>query len=213
VSEFSLAGSTDELVDTPHLPRDPLTGLTFRRPLNAYPSLPTTGYQRPVLAVLTLLAGVLLMIQESTFRDVEAATSAGIIDRLGLENAHSIGSAVVFGVPDQQVGYALTLGCTAALLSLPLFAMTAGLLVVRRIPVRSAILALAAGCTLLFVTNQVRLAAIALGMQAWGAESGYARTHILAGAFVSVIGSLMAVVLYLKVLIVTADARELRRGK
>jgi exosortase/archaeosortase family protein len=198
-----------------YAPLDPVTGNGFRRPLREFTATDeiSMGIIRPVLAVLILGAGVLLAMAQEVVRDVESALSASIVSHLGIEDAQNIGIAVVFHEGDRPVGYAVTLGCTAGLLALPLFLIAAGLLSVRRIPAWAAVVALVVGVVSVFLTNQVRLAAIGLAMNAWGAEPGYDRTHLLAGGIVSALGCVVAAAAFIHVLLLADRISEDRRGE
>jgi len=151
--------------------------------------------------VAIVIGAVVMMVSQAAIRLAEARVSAGVIDVTRVAHAQSIGSSVVFPLRNAFVGFTITLGCTAALLVVPFFALTSGLIVARRASVQRGVATLALLVVALFVVNQARLLVIALSMRIWGFERGFEVSHVLLGTVVSTLGVLGGLLLYLWVLL------------
>lgn len=162
---------------------------------------PDVGLLRPGLAVTGALAVVAVFWLSRQMQEVEAAVTAALARGTGLDDAVRYGTAVVFTVAGRTTGVEITVGCSAALLAAPFLAVTTALLAVRRVSVARAVQALAVALTTLLVVNQVRMLAIIAGMEAWGPEVGYSRTHVLIGTALSTVGVVLAGSCYLGLLL------------
>jgi len=161
---------------------------------------------RWVAALAIVAAAVVMVLGQADIRLVEARVSAAVIAATRVAQARSIGSSVVFPLRKGFVGFTITLGCTAALLVIPFFALTSGLIVARRTSVQRGLATLAILVASLFAVNQARLLVIALSMRIWGFQRGFEISHVLLGTVVSTLGVLGGLLLYLWVLLRTRNA-------
>lgn len=128
-----------------------------------------------------------LVLFDAAVRRLEASTSAAVVALTGMRSA-AVGAAVVFPDHGRLVGYALTAGCSVAFLLAPLLLVVAGLVLAGRLTRRKAVVTSIILTALLFTVNQLRFAVIAWSMHVWGFETGYERSHIFLGTFVSTLG-------------------------
>ncbi len=148
-------------------------------------------------AAAIVIAAVVMMVSQADIRLAEARVSAGVIDVTRVAQAQSIGNSVVFPLRNAFVGFTITLGCTAALLVIPFFMLTSGLIVARRTSIHRGVATLGILVVALFVVNQARLLVIALSMRIWGFQRGFEISHVLLGTVVSTLGVLGGLLLYL----------------
>src|SRR5688500_8543777 len=154
-------------------------------------------------------AAVFVVVFQRDVREVEAATSSALVSYVGLEGGR-IRTAVMFQLDGRWVGYALSAGCSVAYILAPLYLVIAGLLAAARLTTRRAVECFGLLTALLFTVNQARFAVIGLSMRQWGFETGYERSHIFLGTFIStigVVGGLLIVVAYM-----AREQRALRHG-
>lgn len=137
-----------------------------------------------------------LVIAQRPIRVFEASISALVLQGLSFGSSASVGSAVVFAESGRLVGFSLTLGCTAALLLLPFFLITAGLVASRRIPARRAAGSLAVATVVVLLVNQLRFLVVAVSMRVWGHETGYERSHVFLGSMLSTAGLMAGVLVF-----------------
>lgn len=161
-----------------------------------------------VLAVVIAAAGVALLLNESHIRLWEARLSAGIMSVTSIGHAQAVGSSVVFPHHNHWIGYTIAASCTAALLITPFFFIGAGLILSRRIPITTALIALAVITVIVWFVNQLRLLIIGASMQLWGFKSGYSRSHILAGGIVSTLGVAIGVAIFLALVLHDRSGRQ-----
>lgn len=162
-----------------------------------------------LLAVVLAAAGVGLLLTESHIRLWEARLSADIMSVTSIGHAQAIGSSVIFPHHNQWIGYTIAASCTAALLITPFFFIGAGLILSGRIPITTALIALAVITVIVWFVNQLRLLIIGASMQLWGFKSGYSRSHILAGGIISTLGVAIGVAIFLALVL---HDRPGRRG-
>lgn len=148
-------------------------------------------------AVLMVVAGVGVAVDQVRVRALEAWLSAGLAKGLDVVQAEPFGSAVVFPLDGRQVGFSITPGCSVAFLLPFFFVVAAALLAFERITPRRSVVTIVAVSAVLFAVNQVRLLIVSASMQGWGFETGYERSHILLGTLASTIGVVLGVFLFL----------------
>lgn len=144
----------------------------------------------------SLAAAVLVVVFHRAVRLVEAETSAAVVSVVGLDAA-PMGTAVVFPLDGDFVGFALTAGCSVAFILAPLYVVVAALLGAARLTIRRALACLVVLTAVLFTVNQARFTVIGWAMQRWGFEEGYERSHIFLGTLVSTIGVLAGLLIVL----------------
>ncbi|SCX39150.1 exosortase/archaeosortase family protein [Klenkia marina] len=162
---------------------------------------PDVGLVRPGMVAGGVVTLVLMLVGAGRLQQLEAAATVPLARLIGLEDARQVGRSVLFTVAGQPTGVDITIGCTAAFLLLPFVAATTVLLAVRRIPAPRAFASLAAAVVVVLAVNQARVLAIIAGMEAWGPEDGYGRTHVLVGTAVSTVGVVAAGSCFLLVLL------------
>ena len=159
------------------------------------------GLVRPVLSAFAVVLMVALFVVAQRVQELEATISAELARLGGISDAVRTGTSVLFTVDGVRTGYSITLGCTVAFLIIPFTGATVVLLAIQRVRVRTAVAALAAAIGTIVAINQLRLLTIAEAMSAFGADEGYARTHVLVGTVISTLGVVAAGTLYLAVLL------------
>lgn len=162
---------------------------------------PDVGLVRPGMVAGGVVTLLLMVVGAARLQRWEAAATVPLARLIGLDDARQVGRSVLFSVDGQPTGVDITIGCTAAFLLLPFVAATTVLLAVRRIPAPRAFAALGTAVVVVLAVNQARVLAIVAGMQAWGPEAGYGRTHVLVGTAVSTVGVVVAGSCYLLVLL------------
>ncbi len=145
----------------------------------------------------SLLASVVaLLAQQSAIRELEAWTSARVVDLFRVVPATSVGKAVVFPLAGRYVGYTMAAGCSVTMLVAPFFLLSAALIISRRIRPSRGVGALGLLSVALFAVNQTRLLVIAVSMRAWGFRLGYERSHIFLGTVLSTLGVVAGVLVF-----------------
>lgn len=169
----------------------------------------STRLVRYGVAVGAVAAAVLAVVFHRVVRLVEAETSASVVSVVGLD-AVPMGTAVVFALDGDFVGFSLTAGCSVAFILAPLYLVVAGLLVAARLTIRRALACLLVLTAVLFAVNQARFTVIGWAMQRWGFEDGYERSHIFLGTLVSTIGVVGGLLIVL--MMMTRSRVEVRHG-
>lgn len=170
------------------------------------------GLVRPGLSALAVALMVALFVVAHRVQEAEATLSASLARSVGISDAVRTGTSVLFTVDGVQTGYGITLGCTVAFLVIPFTGATVVLLSIQRVRVRRAVAALTAAICTIVAINQLRLLTIAAAMRAFGAEEGYAGTHVLVGTVISTLGVVAAGSLYLVVLLRGSALKGRHRG-
>ena len=164
---------------------------------------------RALAATSVVAAAVAIVVLQRDVRELEAATSSALVSSIGLDGGR-IGTAVMFQLEGRWVGYALSAGCSVAYILAPLYLVIAGLLGAARLTVRRGLGCFVLLTALLFTVNQARFAVIGLSMRQWGFETGYERSHIFLGTFISTIGVVFG--LLIVVSFMTRGPRDVRHG-
>jgi exosortase/archaeosortase family protein len=154
-----------------------------------------------LIAPLVAGAGILLLISESHVRHLEAGAAAGILRLTALGHAHAVGSSVIFPHHQLWIGYTVAASCTAALLIAPFFLIAALLILSGRVRIGSGLLALAAVTVIVWLVNQLRLLVIGASMRLWGFQTGYSRSHVLAGGVVSTLGVALGIAAFVALML------------
>ncbi|MGP0029821.1 MAG: hypothetical protein ACLPVF_04870 [Acidimicrobiales bacterium] len=154
-----------------------------------------------LVAALLVAAGVVLLVVESSIRDIEAHFSAFLMSLTGVAHAHPMGYSVIFPQGHQWIGYSITAGCTATLLAVPFFFISAALLLTRRVSVGRGFLGLVVVVALVWLVNQLRLFLIGASMRLWGFQTGYNRSHVLAGGVLSTLGVAIGLAIFLGLIV------------
>ncbi|MGH9075980.1 MAG: hypothetical protein ACRDY0_00740 [Acidimicrobiales bacterium] len=165
------------------------------------PGRSALGWAHGGAAVAVVAAGAGLLVLEARFRLFEASSAAALMRLTHLADAHTLGSAVVFVQGQRWVGYSIATACTAALLIAPFFLVGAAVLVSRKVPVRRALMALAIVSVVVWAVNQARLLLIGASMQLWGFQTGYSRSHVLAGGVLSTMGVAAGIAVFAAILL------------
>lgn len=171
------------------------------------------GLARPTVAVLCAAALVAVLAAGRWIQVGEAALSTLVARASGVQDAHRVGTAVVFDLDGRAVGYGITLGCTVAFLLLPFVLGTAVVLTVQRTTALRALAALAAAVAVVAACNQLRLLVILSGIRLLGLERGYSATHVLVGTALSTVGVVAAALLFLHVITRPTRRRLERRAE
>jgi len=153
------------------------------------------------ISVLLVVAGLLLVTFVRYGQMAEAQLNGALLNALNIASAEVYGTAVVFLPPvEAYVGYRVDAGCTATLLVIPFFFLTAGLLSFSRLSPRRCLAALGIVIVLIYAANQARMLLIAGLMRLLGGERGYEASHVFLGTVVSTLGVLVAIVVFVAVL-------------
>jgi exosortase/archaeosortase family protein len=143
-----------------------------------------------------LAAVTMVILRIRAIAMMEADVSSWLIRVTGLAESRSVGTAVIYHLGHRWVGFAITGGCSVALLMIPPFILSAILIGIRRVSWLRGVVAAASATALLIVVNQIRLFVIASAMQWWGFQSGYERSHVLIGSGITTIGLVLVTILF-----------------
>ncbi|MDG4786351.1 hypothetical protein O7626_10490 [Micromonospora sp. WMMD1102] len=159
------------------------------------------GWLRPVLGVAVGAAAAgAVAANLGAIAGAEAWLSARFVSLLGLAEARSTYSTVVFPLDRRLVGFMVTLGCSVGLLLIPPVALTALLVFLGRVGLLRATVCCALTAAVLTAVNQLRLAAVVVSMRLWGFETGYERSHILIGSVITTLGVVAGTILFVTIL-------------
>lgn len=162
-----------------------------------------------VTSALLVVSALLLVTFVDYGQVVEASISAGLINALQISTAYVVDTSVIFLPGQRYAGFTVSAGCTATLLVVPFFLITAGLLSFSRFSLQRSLTALGVVTLLIYVANQARLLLIAGVMRLFGGERGYELSHVFLGTIVSTLGVLFAIVAFVAILV---DWRPARAG-
>jgi exosortase/archaeosortase family protein len=155
-----------------------------------------------VVSALTLgvvgAAGLLFFIQSITRS--EARVNGWLVSALGLADAQSVGSAVIFPSDGRWIGFLVTAGCSVALPMLPPLLVASMFLAAGRVSWGRGAFTTGATALLLGAVNQLRLAVVVISMRAWGFEVGYERSHVLIGSAITTTGLVAVTLMFVVVL-------------
>jgi exosortase/archaeosortase family protein len=157
---------------------------------------------------LVALVGVLLVLFVDQGQRAEAWLNAALINATGIAPAEVFGASVVFLRGQAYNGFTVAAGCTATLLLVPFFFLTAGLLGFSRLSPRRCLAALVLVTVLVNAANQGRMLLIAWQMRTLGGERGYEVSHVFLGTVVSTLGVLLAIVVFVGVLVGWSPRRK-----
>jgi len=162
---------------------------------------PIRGTTLRAISVLLIVAGLLLVTFVHYGQMAEAQLNGALLNALGIAPAEVYGAAVVFLQGQKYSGFTVAAGCTATLLVVPFFFLTAGLLTFSRLSPRRCLAALGIVTVLVYAANQARMLLIAAVMRLLGGERGYEVSHVFLGTVVSTLGVLVAIVVFVAVLV------------
>lgn len=163
-------------------------------------------------SALLVVVALLLVTFVNYGQMAEARINAGVINALQISTAYVVDTSVIFLPGQRYAGYTVSAGCTATLLVVPFFLVTAGLLAFTRFSLRRSLTALGVVTLLIYVANQARLLLIAGVMRAFGGERGYEVSHVFLGTIVSTLGVLFAIVAFVAILVGWRPARAGRHS-
>lgn len=157
-------------------------------------------------AVLLVSLGILGIVLNRAVCLGEAFLSQHLLRFAGLvDDPQSIGAAVIFADGNRYIGFLVTPGCSVAMLLAP-FTFFAGVMVwIGRGGLRSLVGALGLLAVIFVLTNQIRLAVVAIAMSRLGFERGYDISHVTIGSIISALGLVVGVVVF--VIVLTRDVR------
>lgn len=179
-------------------------------PPAASAALPARSPATRSVAALLIVGGVLLVTFVRYGQMAEAQANGALLNLLHIAPAEVYGAAVVFLPGQTYIGYRVDAGCTATLLLVPFFFLTAGLLSFSRLSPRRCLVALGLVSVLIFTANQARMLLIASVMRVLGGERGYDASHVFLGTVVSTLGVLGAIVVFVAVLVGWRPSRPAR---
>ncbi|MEN3615646.1 hypothetical protein [Plantactinospora sp. ZYX-F-223] len=185
---------------------------TARRATGGRDRAPSGRHNRGRLLLAALAGIAAAAVVAANLRRIaggEAWLSARFVDALGLADARSSYSTVIFPLDQRWVGFMVTLGCSVGLLLIPPTALAAFLVLIRRVSVLRASVCCAITALLLVAVNQLRLAAVVGSMRLWGFEQGYERSHVLIGSVITTLGLVGSAILFVMLL---TRGRPLRRA-
>lgn len=175
--------------------------MTVAEPLaEAEPRQSSTSLVQLTSALL-VVAGLLLVTFVRYGQMAEAQLNGALLNALRIAPAEVYGAAVVFLQGQKYSGFTVAAGCTATLLVVPFFFLTAGLLTFSRLSPRRCLAALGIVTALVYAANQARLLLIAAVMRLLGGERGFEVSHVFLGTIVSTLGVLFAIVAFVAILV------------
>lgn len=158
---------------------------------------------RVALAGTLLIFGVALFVQAAWWRAAEAGVGAHLMAVWTGRRAVSISgvpAVVLYDGSAPQMAFLVTSECSVGYLVGMLAALSAPLMMVRRLPVGRVLAALAISSLCLFTTNVGRLAGIGASVSRWGDVEGLVVGHTYLGSVATFAGTTVAGVLFVAVL-------------
>jgi exosortase/archaeosortase family protein len=160
-----------------------------------------SGHRDLARTVTALVAGAVvvatIIFKVRDIARTEAVVSSWLIRFTGLADSRTVGTAVIYQLGHRWVGFAITGGCSVALLMIPPFILTSVLISLQRVSWVRGVVAVVGSVVLLAFVNQVRLFIIASAMQWWGFKTGYERSHVLIGSGITTIGIALVTIIFL----------------
>jgi exosortase/archaeosortase family protein len=163
-------------------------------------ALPRIG--RVAITAALAAAGISVVLANRSIRSVEAVLGAAITgvatgtDTVSVWETHSFywsaGTSEMFGLR-------VSSECTAAFILGPLLIVAAAFSIGRRISLRRLAAGTGAVVILVLVMNTLRLGLVGWATQRYGTDPGYRWSHTIGGSMVSVIGLVIACVVFVAV--------------
>lgn len=152
---------------------------------------------RPIAPAAFAAAAAALIVFQQAFRGWEASWGAQLFGLLTPTTADPADAVLYFGLGERGgYGLRITAECSSAFLIAPVALVAAGVLLSRRVPVRTVVLAFVPAAALLAIGNQVRVGVIAWLIDGFGFEDGYRWGHTILGSLVSIVFIAIALVLF-----------------
>ncbi len=151
-------------------------------------------------------AAIVLLANQGWYRGAEAAMAGAAVSRwLGYPVIVARGQQTMFfafhgtGIA-HMLGLQVTLGCSSALLLMPVLLVTGLLLCVGQTPAARILLAALLAAGIVVCVNVLRLVMIALMVDWWGAATGFGWGHTLFGSVLTLAGMSAALAAFVLVL-------------
>jgi exosortase/archaeosortase family protein len=154
---------------------------------------------RAALGLLAIALAVFLIVEQTSFRAVEATLTADVVQLVTSGHAHGAGSIVYFGLGTSHVeGIVITTLCSTVVLVTPLLALAGILLLMPSLRLTRVLLGLATALALAVACNLARYAAASYALQHWG-RSGFDLVHEYLGSLLVIFGFALAFILLLRI--------------
>jgi exosortase/archaeosortase family protein len=151
-------------------------------------------------------SAIVLLANQGWYRGAEAAMAGAAVSRwLGYPVIVARGQQTMFfafhgtGIA-HMLGLQVTLGCSSALLLMPVLLVTGLLLCVGQTPATRILLAALLAAGIVVCVNVLRLVLIALLVDWWGAATGFGWGHTLFGSVLTLAGMSAALAAFVLVL-------------
>lgn len=153
---------------------------------------------------------VVLVLEQTAVRPLEASLAARVIDIIRVAPAHTLDTVILFPTHGRFVGLTLNASCSIALLISPFCLLAGGLVLSRRTSPPRGLATLGLLVLWLLVVNQARIVIIVLSMRLWGLERGYELSHVVFGTVVSTLGVLGGLVIFVRSMATAPRPLDLR---
>lgn len=166
---------------------------------------------RWAVAVVMAACAVVLVLEQTAVRPLEASLAARITGIVHVAPASAIKTVVLFPTSGRLAGLAINASCSIALLVSPFCLLAGGLVLSRRTSPPRGLATLGVAVLWLLAVNQTRIVIIVLSIRLWGIERGYELSHVVFGTFVSTIGVLGGLFIFVRSMATAPAHLELRR--
>jgi exosortase/archaeosortase family protein len=157
---------------------------------------------RWVVPVILIGAGALVLTTIGRFRELETALSRGIAQLITGTRTTDLLSAHVFywalGTP-RAFGLVIQSDCSSSWLVGPLLVIAGLLATARRLRAGRVMAGAVLAVGVMFASNLVRIALIVWATNRYGYQHGFWWSHVIVGSLFTVVGSLAALTILLKV--------------
>jgi exosortase/archaeosortase family protein len=145
-------------------------------------------YWRVLTAMFFVGAGVALLVGQRTVRGLEAVGAEHVLAPVGAVGSNLARAVVWFQFgPNRAVGLVITPECTAALLLVPVLLAGVALLGRRSVGLGRVLVAVVTAALIILCGNLLRIGAIAVLIDRFGVENGYALGHTVVGSMISIV--------------------------
>jgi len=168
-------------------------------------------WERWPLGILLVAIGGGVLIAETSFRGAEAWGASAFARGVFSVPSTAYPSVAIYeglNLHDGILAIRITLECTAAIAVAALCFFGAGALFIRNVQTLAVVGASTLSVLVMLLFNELRLAFLAAAFHWWGLKHGFEVAHIFYGSIISVVGMVLAVVVFVVVLVRFPDTRR-----
>lgn len=148
---------------------------------------------------------------QSNIRCIEAWVAAHWADMIPGVMSYALSGRPVFLLAggSRAVGLVVSAECTVSLLMIPLLVWSLLLVAARRVNIAKLFAGLIVSLLLLTAVNQLRLITIGWAYFSMG-RTGYEWSHTVVGSIISILGMILAVMVYIRIALVNQSAQPFK---